>query len=166
MKRFVALILALVLTGAVQAETVNFKLRNLEGKTVELSELCKDGPVLVAFWATFCEPCKKEIPHLLEMRKTFADEKLQLALVSVDTPRSQRGVKPYARGKKWDCPVLLDTSGKVMKKLKGKNPPYTILVNEKSEVIYSHSGYRPGDEKMLEKELHHLLSGEAAGDTK
>jgi cytochrome c biogenesis protein CcmG, thiol:disulfide interchange protein DsbE len=161
MKRiFGFLILCLVLASSVQAETVNFKLRNLEGKTVELAEICKDGPVLIAFWATFCEPCKKEIPHLLEMRKNFVEEKLQVLLISVDTPRSQRGVKPFVRGKKWDCPVLLDTSGKVMKKLKGKNPPYTLLVNESAEVIYRHSGYRPGDEKALEKELHHLLSSE------
>ena len=160
MKRiFSLLLLAILLTTAVQAETINFKLRNLKGKTVELSELAKDGPVLIAFWATFCEPCKKEIPHLLDMRAKFADQNLQVVLVSVDTPRSQKGVKPFVRGKKWDCPVLLDTSGKVMKSLKGKNPPYTLLVNKKSELIYSHSGYRPGDEKALEKKLHHLLVG-------
>jgi cytochrome c biogenesis protein CcmG, thiol:disulfide interchange protein DsbE len=159
MKRLVSLLLfVMVLVTAVQAETINFKLRNLKGKTVELSELAKDGPVLIAFWATFCEPCKKEIPHLLDMREKFAEQNLQVVLISVDTPRSQKGVKPFVRGKKWDCPVLLDTSGKVMKSLKGKNPPYTMLVNEKSELLYTHSGYRPGDEKALEKELHHLLA--------
>jgi cytochrome c biogenesis protein CcmG/thiol:disulfide interchange protein DsbE len=158
-------LLALLLAGVVTAgaaETAAFRLRDLNGQTVDLADLCAKGPVLLSFWATYCEPCKKEIPHLIELQKQFEAQKLQLALIAVDSPRSQKQIKPYVTGKGWTVPVLLDANGQVMKKLKGGNPPYTMLVNAKGEVLYSHSGYKPGDEKALGKELARLLGAEPA----
>lgn len=144
---------------AVAGDKVDFKLKSVGGDLVELSALCENGPVLISFWATFCEPCKKEIPHLIELLPEFEEQKLQLVLVSVDSPRSQKKVKPYVQGKGWEVPVLLDTNGKVMKQFKGKNPPYTMIVSAEGEVLYQHSGYKPGDEKELKKTLAELLGG-------
>jgi len=157
-------LLALLLTGTVTAgaETAAFRLRDVGGQTVDLADLCAKGPVLLSFWATYCEPCKKEIPHLIELQKQFAAQKLQLALIAVDSPRSQKQIKPYVASKGWKVPVLLDANGQVMKKLKGSNPPYTMLVNGKGEVLYSHSGYKPGDETALAKTLARLLGAEPA----
>ncbi len=152
MKRFTHLIVFLLglalLQTPLQAESVNFKLRDIEGNTVELDKLVETGPVLISFWATFCEPCKKEIPHLIELVDKYADQGMQLVLISVDTPRSQGKVRPYAQSRKWEHPVLLDPNGRQMKKLKGSNPPYTMIVTQE-DVVYRHSGYRPGDEKEL-----------------
>lgn len=159
------LLLALLLAGAGtagSAETAAFRLRDINGQTVDLADLRAKGPVLLSFWATYCEPCKKEIPHLIELQKQFAAQKLQLALIAVDSPRSQKQIKPYAASKGWTVPVLLDANGQVMKKLKGSNPPYTLLVDGKGEVLYSHSGYKPGDEKALAKTLARLLGAEPA----
>ena len=159
------LLLVLLLVGAGtagSAETAAFRLRDVGGQTVDLADLCAKGPVLLSFWATYCEPCKKEIPHLIELQKQFAAQKLQLALIAVDSPRSQKQIKPYVASKGWTVPVLLDANGQVMKKLKGTNPPYTLLVDGKGQVLYSHSGYKPGDEKALAKTLAQLLGAEPA----
>lgn len=152
----------LALRPLAAADTASFRLRALSGETVELAKLCEKGPVLLSFWATYCEPCKAEIPHLIELTKRLKATGLQLVLVTVDSPRSQKQVKPYATSKGWTMPVLLDPNGQTMKKLKGSNPPYTMLVGRGSEVLYSHSGYKPGDEKALEKELERLLAGAPA----
>lgn len=155
-------VLCLALCSAVQAgEKVNFSLKDIDGRTVELSSMVKKGPVLISFWGTFCEPCKKEIPHLVSIVDKYADQGMQLALISVDSPRSQGKVRPYAQSQKWKHPVLLDANGKVMKELKGQNPPYTLIVTQ-DDVVYRHSGYRPGDEKELEKVVAGLFS-KAAG---
>jgi len=156
--------LALVLAARVAraADTAEFALRDVDGRLVRLSELLERGPVLVSFWATFCEPCKKEIPHLFEIEREFAADSLQLVLVSVDSPRSQKRVKPFAAGKGWDCPVLLDANGETMKKLKGTAPPYTLLVGRSGEVLAAHSGYTDGAEKALREEIARLLRGEPA----
>ena len=159
MRKPFLLALLLCLGFAVQAlaAKADFKLRDLNNELYELSAECEDGYVLLSFWATWCEPCKLEIPHLIELQEEFAERGLKLALVSVDSPRSQRGVAPYARGKGWTCPVLLDTNGKQMKKLKGTVPPFLVIVNPEGEVVYSHSGYKPGDEKHLQEYLDELL---------
>ncbi len=150
----------LVMHCAALAESVNFKLKDIEGGNVELAELTGKGPVLISFWATFCEPCKKEIPHLIEIVDQYKDQGMQLLLVSVDTPRSQGKVRPYARSRKWEHPVLLDPNGRTMKKLKGKNPPYTMIVTQ-DDVVYKHSGYRPGDEEEIAEVVAGLF---AAGE--
>jgi peroxiredoxin len=157
------LVLAAVLP-AQAADTASFRLRNLAGEMVDLADLCRQGPVLLSFWATYCEPCKKEIPHLVEIVKRFEDRQLQLALVTVDSPRSQKQVKPYVTSKGWTMPILLDPNGQTMKKLKGTNPPYTMLVGRGGEVLYAHSGYKPGDEKALAKELERLLGPAPAAE--
>ncbi|MFA7332251.1 MAG: TlpA disulfide reductase family protein [Candidatus Delongbacteria bacterium] len=158
-------LLGLLLTAgsAGAAETAAFRLRDLNGKTVDLAALCAQGPVLISFWATYCEPCKKEIPHLVELVKEFQDQKLQLVLITVDSPRSQKQVKPYVTSKGWNMPVLMDPNGQTMKKLKGGNPPYTLLVGSKGEILYSHSGYKPGDEKVLKQEVDRLLKAAQTG---
>lgn len=158
-----AVVLACLLlsTAAWAGEKVNFSLKDIDGKTVELATMLKKGPVLISFWGTFCEPCKKEIPHLVTIVDKYADQGMQLALISVDSPRSQGKVRPYAQSQKWKHPVLLDANGKVMKDLKGQNPPYTLIVTQ-DDVVYRHSGYRPGDEKELEHAVAALFT-KAAG---
>jgi peroxiredoxin len=157
-RRLLLLLLTLLLSlSASAAAKASFRLRALDGATVDLADLCAKGPVLLSFWATFCEPCKQEIPHLIDVVKRFEKQHLQLALITVDSPRSQKQVKPYVQSKGWTMPVLLDPNGQTMKKLKGVNPPYTLLVSPAGEVLYAHGGYKPGDEKKLEEELAVLL---------
>jgi len=162
MLRRIALLLSLFLLitalPARAAETAAFRLKDINGASVDLADLCAKGPVLLSFWATYCEPCKKEIPHLIDLTKGFADQHLQLALIAVDSPRSQKQIKPFVNSKGWTVPVLLDANGQTMKKLKGSNPPYTLLISPKGEVLYSHSGYKPGDEGALKQEITRLLA--------
>ena len=161
--RLLLLILLLLASGLAAADKASFRLRSLDGATVDLADLCAKGPVLLSFWATFCEPCKQEIPHLVDLVSHFQEQRLQLALITVDSPRSQKQVKPFVASKGWTMPVLLDPNGQTMKKLKGVNPPYTLLISPSGEVLYSHSGYKPGDEKRLEKELAELLKAAPSG---
>ncbi len=162
MPRRIVLLLSFLLVAALwplhAAETVSFRLKDINGSSVDLADLRAKGPVLLSFWATYCEPCKKEIPHLIDLVKGFQSQNLQLALVAVDSPRSQKQIKPYVNSKGWGMPVLLDANGQTMKKFKGSNPPYTVLVSATGEVLYAHGGYKPGDEKALEEELRHILA--------
>lgn len=153
-----ALLALVVFALPARAARVEFTLRDIDGKLVELGKLLEDGPVLVGFWATWCDPCKEEIPHLFEIEKEFEAENLQLVLIAVDG-RSQPQVKPFVTRKGWTCPVLLDRDGQTMKSLKGSDPPYTLVVGTGGELLSSHSGYKDGDEKRLRKELAELLRG-------
>ncbi len=150
--------LCLCFVTQVIAAKADFKLRDLDNQLYDLTAECENSYVMLSFWATYCEPCKLEIPHLIRIQEEFADRGLKLALISVDSPRSKKGVAPYARGKNWSCPVLFDINGKEMKQLKGTVPPYLILVDPTGEVVYTHSGYKPGDEEHLREYIEELLA--------
>ena len=140
----------LISSTVLQAEQAqDFTLKDLTGTNRTLTEYLDQGPVLIAFWATWCVPCKKEMPGLIEIWNDYAEQGLCLLAIAVDTPRTQSKIKGYTRSQKWEMPVLLDTSGNLMRKYQGNNPPLTVIINSDGEIVYKHSGYAPGDEEKI-----------------
>lgn len=79
--------------------------RTLEGKTVSLSDL-KGKVVLVDFWATWCDPCKAEIPELVELQKALGPKGFVILGVSMDEETSEVG--PFAKAAGINYPVILN----------------------------------------------------------
>lgn len=147
---WLTLVLLFVSQSVLQAEqAADFMLKDTQGKNRSLTEYLAEGPVLISFWATWCVPCKKEMPGLIEIWNTYSDSGLTLLAIAVDTPRTQAKVKSYARSQSWEMPVLLDTSGKLLRQYQGNNPPMTILIDPAGEMVFKHSGYAPGDEENI-----------------
>ncbi len=146
------LILAILLvsqSSLLAQQAPEFMLKDVKGKTHSLQEYLEQGPVLISFWATWCAPCKKEMPGLIEIWNDHIEDGLILLAIAVDTPRTQSKVKSYARSQKWEMPVLLDTSGKMLRQYQGNNPPMTVIINQAGEIVFKHSGYAPGDEETI-----------------
>ena len=114
--------------GQEKLPDISFKL--LSGKTTNLYELLKDGPVIIDFWATWCSPCKKLMKHLDKFHKHFNEYGLNVLAVSTDTPRSMGKVKSFIRSNKYDFLVGLDPNQQVMKKCKAEIMPTTIILNQ------------------------------------
>ncbi|HYS55343.1 MAG TPA: TlpA disulfide reductase family protein [Thermoanaerobaculia bacterium] len=86
-----ALLLAPVASGAiptlVEVRAHNFEVMTTEGKRVPLGNLVPDGrPAVVEFWATWCAPCCKTIPHLIELSKRYGDARLAVLGLTVESP--------------------------------------------------------------------------------
>ena len=77
----------------------DFSLPTPEGKQIRLSALRKNGPVLIDFWATWCKPCLKAMPKLVELHERFKDRGLTVLGVNEDGPRSRTKVKPFIRAR-------------------------------------------------------------------
>ncbi|MBS1262567.1 MAG: Thiol-disulfide oxidoreductase ResA [Calditrichaeota bacterium] len=134
-----------------------FTLKTVEGKRVRLSELLADGPVLLDFWATWCQPCKQALPHLDRMYEQYRDRGFTLLAISVDNTRSVSKVRPYVRGQGFEFPVALDTDSEVLRQYRGNNVPHTVLIGADGLVRKVWIGYHPGEEKEIEREVVALL---------
>jgi len=139
-----------------------FSLKNLDGQRVSLDDLLGRGPLLIDFWATWCKPCIKELPHLHELYLKYRDRGFQVVAVSEDSPRSLAKVRSFVAGNKYEFLVLLDENGTVQRKFNFRAIPYTILLDRDGHVIHSRMGYRPGDERVLEEKLLALLEAQEA----
>lgn len=159
MKSFTRIFLAVSMILSIsfaytQKPLPNGKVKDMEGKVVDLSTLTNGKVTLVSFWATWCGPCKKELdtynPLYPEWTKKYG---AQFLAVSIDNIRDQAKIKPLVAQKKWAYTVLLDSNGDLQRKLGFNSIPQLYLLNKKGQIVYEANGYNPGAEKELESKM-------------
>jgi cytochrome c biogenesis protein CcmG/thiol:disulfide interchange protein DsbE len=141
-----------------------FQIKNLEGERVSLEDLLGQGPVLISFWATWCKPCLKELPHLQEFYEEYQKRKLQVVAISEDSPRSLSKVKSFIAGHRYTFLVLLDDNYSTQRKFNFRGLPFTVLLDKEGHMVYKRMGYRPGDEQVLLEQILPLLEAEPQGE--
>ena len=152
----VLLIIIFALSASAQSIT-NLRLKTVDNKRFEIKDHLGEGPVVIAFWATWCKPCRKELPALKTVYDKYEKQGLTILAISIDSPRSMSKVKSFV--KKSDLPYifLVDPNGEQSTKLQVKDIPYTLLADKSGEIVYTHRGYREGDEKELDEKIAELL---------
>ncbi len=152
------LILPIIITLVfAQNKVPNLRMKMLDGSYAKLYDFLEDGPMIIDFWATWCEPCKKQMYHLNKFHQHFQNAGFKVLTVNTDTPKSMGKVKSYIRSKKFKFLVAVDPNGQVKKKLKAELMPTTILVDKDGSVLYRHQGYYPGDEEKILKHITDYL---------
>ena len=146
---------------------IDFTLSDLKGNQIKLSDYYCDHVILIDFWATWCLPCIKELPHFQNFHDRYAEKGLKVFSICIDGPETVALVKTFVRRYGYSFPVLLDTESKVVALY---NPrvivPYTILIDREGNMDYVHQGYSPGDENFLEQQIVELLKPKEVGDMK
>jgi peroxiredoxin len=152
--------LALSPGAASAAEAASdFTLRDINGSELTLSSL-KGQVVVMSFWATWCGPCKEEMPHLQSMYGKLKDKGLTVLSISTDDARSASKVKPFVMKMGYSFPVLLDKESTVIGAYNpSKTLPYTVIIDREGNVARRTSGYNPGDEVELEAFVTSLVGG-------
>ncbi|MEO8934169.1 MAG: TlpA disulfide reductase family protein [Xanthomarina sp.] len=137
-----------------QDQILDTSIKTLKGETNSLTEITsKNDLIIVSLWATWCVPCKKELDAINDVYDEWQEEtNVKLIAVSVDDSRTVSRVIPLVNGKGWDFTILLDTNNDLKRALNVTSVPLTLII-KKDEIVYRHSGYTPGAEDALYKEL-------------
>jgi len=116
----------------------NFKLRTLDGKTVELA---KNGgkPSFINLWASWCPPCKMEMPHIQEAYEKYGD-RVNFLMVNLTETDDLDKMKEYLSTEGFTFPVLLDEKGEVADRYGVMSIPMTYAVNEEGVIIHKQMG--------------------------
>jgi peroxiredoxin len=140
-------------TGAVSGATTvsDFTLDDVDGRAHTLSDYLGKNVILVSFWATWCEPCKKEMDQLQTLYEAHKDKGLMILSISMDEPETQGDARPFVKQRGFTFPVLLDTETLVTNQLNPRRAaPFSLIIGRDQKIAWEHEGYVPGDEEKLE----------------
>lgn len=111
----------------------NFRLADINGKTFELKKVVAGNKVtLVNFWATWCPPCRAEIPEFIKFYNRYSGKRV--AVLAVNLQEDPKTVKKFATGAGMIFPVLTDTAGRVGNKYQIFAIPTTFIIDRKGKI--------------------------------
>jgi cytochrome c-type biogenesis protein len=140
----------------------DFVLKDVNGRSHALTDYLGKKVILISFWATWCEPCKKEMVQLQALFDEHKDSDLMILSISMDEPETQGDVRTYIKQRGYTFPVLLDTETQVTNQLNPRRAaPFTLVIGKDEIVAWDHEGYVPGDEKELEAAVLKALGSTA-----
>lgn len=148
----------LFLCGSITAQdNIKFEIEKLNGEKVDFSVLLSEGPVLVNFWALWCKPCKIEMKALQDLYKEFSGKGFTIVGINQDTPRSVSKVESYIATHGITYPIMIDPEKDLYERFNVQVLPYSLLYDQNGKVVYTQTGYLPGDEEKLHEEVQKLL---------
>jgi peroxiredoxin len=137
----------MAVTGAAPA----FTLVDLTGKNVSLSDF-KGKVVVLDFWATWCPPCRREIPDFISLQKQYASQGVQIIGIALDEPEK---VQAFARDNGMNYPVLLGNDAITAKYGGIEGIPTTFIIDKTGRIVNKFEGFRPRE--TFEAEIKKLL---------
>lgn len=158
MNKTLCLVLSLVLTLTTAAVwsaskdltnqiAPDFTLKSLDGQNIKLSEH-RGEVILINFWASWCGPCRQEMPLLDELHQKYSP--MGFSLYGVNVEEDSEAAKKMLGDLSVSFPILFDTENDVSKAYDVIAMPTTVIVDRDGMVHYIHRGYKPGDENTYQ----------------
>lgn len=141
---------------AVGKEAPAYAAETLDGEREALSRM-RGKPVLLNVWATWCHPCRQEIPALEQLHRTYGPRGLQVIGVSIDQGDQQQGIREFMQEFGASYPVWLDPDGEVQTVFSTMGVPNTFLIGPNGEVLWKHVGPVTADNPELVRLIEQSL---------
>jgi len=132
----------------------DFTLKSLGGENLKLSEMA-GNVVLINFWASWCGPCREEMPLLNALHNKY--EPLGFTVWGVNVEENSANAQGFLNDFPVDFPILLDDTNKVSRQFKVIAMPTTVVVDRDGNMRYLHQGYKSGDEARYRKMVKKLV---------
>ena len=149
------LVASLAYAAALSGPAPGFALQSLEGEPMSLSSQ-KGNVVMINFWATWCVPCRQEMPQLQALYERYRGLGFELLAVNVEKDNSE-GARKWLEETPVTFPVLLDPNNEVTKLYKVQTMPTTVLIGRDGTMRFIHHGYKPGYENEYQTQVRALL---------
>lgn len=129
-----------------------FTLKDLDGKDVQLSSF-KGKIVVLDFWATWCPPCREEIPGFVSIQETYGDKGVQVIGVTVDKEADK--VKTFVTSQKIGYPILF-ANKETLEAYGGiQSIPTTFIIDQEQKIVEKHIGF--AEKSFFEEKIKALL---------
>jgi peroxiredoxin len=154
-----ALLLAAALAGAAahaaqETPAPDFTLKSRSGENVKLSEL-RGQVVLINFWASWCGPCRQEMPLLDQIYQQYGA--LGFTLLGVNVEQDTADAERMLKDTPVTFPILFDAENRVSRLYDVTAMPSTVLVDRDGKVRFVHRGYQPGHEDEYQAQIRALV---------
>src|SRR5215470_744860 len=140
--------------AALDGPAPDFTLKSRAGENIKLSEL-RGQVVLINFWASWCGPCRQEMPLLDQMYQKYAP--LGFTLLGVNVEQDSTDAERLLKDTPVTFPILFDAQNEVSKLYDVTAMPSTVLVDRDGKVRYVHKGYQPGYETEYQTQIRALV---------
>ena len=141
-------------SATISGSAPNFTLKSLSGKNIKLSELT-GNVVLINFWASWCGPCRQEMPFLNAIHNKY--KPLGFTVLGVNVEEQVANAKSFISERPVDFPILLDSKNRVSKLYEVIEMPTTVVIDRDGKIRFIHQGYQAGDEVKYRKMVKTLV---------
>ena len=153
----VALLLITVGSAFAARNVRKLTLRDLNGNKARLSDY-QGRIVVLNFWATWCGPCKEELPRLARMADQYAAKNVAFVLASIDEQKKLEAVRDFVAQQKVSLPVWVGADVDLLEQLSGTNVvPATLIIDDKGEIVRAING--EAREEDVKEAVEWLLRG-------
>ncbi|MBV9345616.1 MAG: TlpA family protein disulfide reductase [Gammaproteobacteria bacterium] len=149
-----ALALALPALAETGAPAPQFTLGSREGKEISLTQF-HGQVVMLNFWASWCGPCRQEMPLLESIYKKYG--KMGFVLLGVNVEPDSQAAQDWLKQTPVSFPILFDKDSKVSKLYEVAGMPSTVIIDRAGKVRMLHRGYKPGDENEYQDSIRALI---------
>ncbi len=160
MKRNIILgiiVLSIFFSVNIFAQMPVFQLQNLKNDWIQFEDVKGEKLTVIDFWATWCQPCIRSIPELNKIAEDLKGEGVNFVGISIDGPRNQSKISPFVRSMGIGYPILRDINSEAMTDMNVTSVPTLLIIDSNGELVYTHEGFRPGDEKVIRSEINKRL---------
>lgn len=153
-RRIAAFLLAALFAAGAHGAAPDFNLPRRDGGDLRLSEL-RGQVVMLNFWATWCGPCRQEMPLLQQLQSKF--EPLGFTLVGINVEQDSAAAQQWLAKVPVSFPVVFDRGNRVAASFGVEGMPSSVFVDRAGNVRHVHRGYKPGDEASYADTIRSLL---------
>lgn len=141
--------------GQTKTKAPEFKLKSTEGKEIKLSDF-KGKVVVLDFWATWCGPCRKGVPDLVELQNEYQNKLVVIGVSLDEISGTSSDVKPFIQSFKINYPIVLGNEKVSQDYGDVQSIPTSFIIDQKGNIVNKHVGLTP--KEVYVKQIKSLLS--------